>query len=209
MKSRRILARPVSQFPPIFACFRLLARSQACRLSRTPPPRSRTPPPRSAALLALGIASLLLTSLAARAVTDTWDGGGADDNIGTDANWVDNTAPVSNLLNTDLIFAGVTGLTPFFQSPFSTDSITFSNTAGAFVLDGATVFIGLTGIINNDAQTMTFENTVDFSNVPTSTINAASGGLTFTSFVELPTDTLTITGGDRPISSTCKAPAPS
>src|SRR5262245_60870273 len=94
----------------------------------------------SAALLALGIASLLLTSLAARAVTDTWDGGGANDNIGTNLNWVDNTAPVSSLLNTDLIFAGVTRLTPVFDSPFSADSITFSNTAGAFVLDGATVF---------------------------------------------------------------------
>ena len=83
-------------------------------------------------ILATSIAALLLhTPLFA--VTDTWDGGGGNDNISTGANWLDSTAPGSDLVNTDLIFAGVLRLTPNFAAPFNADSVTFDNTAGAFV----------------------------------------------------------------------------
>ena len=84
-------------------------------------------------ILAIGIASLLLTPPIARAVTDTWDGGSSlFDFLNVDENWVDNSAPGSNLVNTDLIFAGSNRLTPNVTAAFSTRSITFDNTAGAF-----------------------------------------------------------------------------
>lgn len=56
------------------------------------------------------LATAMALILAARvfAATDTWDGGGADNNISTNNNWADKTAPVSDLNNTDLIFAGTT-----------------------------------------------------------------------------------------------------
>src|SRR5947208_2865434 len=96
----------------------------------------------------------------ARAATDTWDGGGADNNISTNNNWADNTAPASNLTNTDLIFAGTTRLAPNFSGVFSAHSVTFNNTAGAFTLGGQLLTIGSGGIVNNDADTQTFSNLV-------------------------------------------------
>ena len=48
---------------------------------------------------------------------------------------------------------------------------------------------------NNDTQTMTFINPVNFSGVASSTINASVGGLTFINTVTLPTGTLTVTAG--------------
>lgn len=139
---------------------------------------------------------LLLAATPVFSVTDTWDGGsGVNNNLNTNLNWVDNTAPVSDLLNTDLIFAGLVRLTPVVSVEFSTDSITFNNTAGAFSFSGLTLNVGANGIVNNDAQTMTFTNAIGFSGTINSTINAASGGLTFANQVRLPTFTLTVTGG--------------
>ena len=144
---------------------------------------------------AVALACLLFAPFAARAVTDTWDGGGVNDLVTLNENWVDNTAPVSDIANTDLIFAGMTRLTPALVAPFSVRSITFNNTAGAFVTDGQPFLVGTGGIVNNDAQTMTLGNTfVRFSSVADATINAAVGGLTFPNTVTLPTNTLTVTG---------------
>lgn len=146
-------------------------------------------------ILALSVASVLLTPLAAWAVTDTWDGGGANENLSTSANWLDNSAPASDLPNTDLIFAGVIRLTPNVSAAFSTHSISFNNTAGAFTIGGLQLNVGTGGITNRDSQTMTFNNLVNFSGVANSTINASFGGLTFANTVAFPTGTLTVTGG--------------
>src|SRR5262245_4326693 len=100
--------------------------------------------------LATTIATLLAASIFA--VTDTWDGGGADNNISTNNNWLDNTAPASDLVNTDLIFAGSVRLAPNFSAIFSANSLVFNNTAGAFVFGGSAVTIGAGGITNNDAD---------------------------------------------------------
>src|SRR6478609_7022264 len=94
------------------------------------------------------------------AATDTWDGGGGNDNISTNNNWADNTAPLSDLSNTDLIFAGNVRLAPNFSSAFSAHSVTFNNTAGIFTLGGQALTIGTGGIVNNDADTQTFSNSV-------------------------------------------------
>ena len=137
---------------------------------------------------------LLLAATPALAVTDTWDGGGGNDLITLGDNWVDNTAPASDVANTDLIFAGLVRLTPALNASFSTRSITFNNTAGAFSIGGQTFVLGTTGIVNNDTQTMTFSNSVRFSGVASSTINAAAGGLSFTGAVTLPSDSLIVAG---------------
>ena len=150
-------------------------------------------------LRARGFAALLLHPLIALGATDTWDGNGGvgvNNNIGNNLNWVDDTAPVSDLVNTDLIFAGTNKLTPNVNVAFSTHSITFNNTAAAFVFGGQQLSLGTGGILNNDTQTMTFNDAVSFAGVANSPINAASGGLTFTNTITLPTGTLTVTGAN-------------
>jgi T5SS/PEP-CTERM-associated repeat protein len=143
-------------------------------------------------ILTTTIATFLL-AVPSFAVTDTWDGGGANDNLNTALNWLDNTAPASDLVNTDLIFAGLVRLTPNVSAVFSTNSVTFNNTAGAFVFSGSTLTVGAGGIVNNDTQTQTFDNAISVS-AASSSFNAASGGLTFTNNVNIGTNTLALDG---------------
>ena len=149
-------------------------------------------------LLTLGIASMLLMPCATHAVTDIWNGGSLfSDDLDANQNWADFSAPVSDIANTNLIFAGTIRLTPLVEVVFSARSITFNNTAGAFGIGGQQFNIGAGGIVNQDTQTMTFGNLVDFSAPGTTgipTINAAVGGLSFLDTVTLPLGTLTVTG---------------
>jgi T5SS/PEP-CTERM-associated repeat protein len=141
------------------------------------------------------LALLLAAPLTASAVTDIWDGGGFNDLIITSANWVDNTAPLSDIDDTDLIFSGVIRLTPIFSAPFSAHSVTFSNTAGAFAIQGVQLNVGNGGIVNADTQTMTFVNPVSFSTANFfPAINAFAGDLHFANTVTLPPNTLDIFG---------------
>lgn len=121
----------------------------------------------------------IFASARAFAVTETWDGGGLADNLSLGANWADNSAPVSDILNTDLIFAGVVRLTPSVTAALSVRSVTFNNTAGAFVIGGSQpLTVGTGGISNDDSQTMTFNNLVTFGGA-SGLIDATAGGLTF------------------------------
>lgn len=100
-------------------------------------------------LPAAGLLVVLLTPLPMLAVTDSWDGGGADNNLTTNLNWFDNTAPESNFITTDLIFAGTTRTWVNFNTSFAANSVTFDATAGAFTLSaggGQTLLIKATGI---------------------------------------------------------------
>src|SRR3954465_12509980 len=120
-----------------------------------------------------GLLLFLLTPCIARAAVDTWDGGSTvNDNITTNNNWADNTAPLSDILNTDLIFAGTTRLTPNVLTPFSAKSISFGSTAGAFVFGGQVLNVGVGGIGNGDAETMTFNNPVSFAGTADTFMNA-------------------------------------
>ena len=100
-------------------------------------------------ILTTAIASLLLTPFTVFAVNDTWDGGGANYLLTRGDNWADNTVPASDLANTDLIFAGVSRLTPALNASFSSHSITFNKTEGAFVNGGQTFVVGMGGIVND------------------------------------------------------------
>ena len=67
--------------------------------------------PRHLVLAAVAVATFGLATPSTNAGTFTWDGGGADDDWSTGANWAGNVAP--NPAGTDnLIFAGSTRLTP-------------------------------------------------------------------------------------------------
>lgn len=123
----------------------------------------------------------------------TWDGGGANDNVTTANNWNPNAVPVNDG-TADLIFGGVVRLTPIFDTDFKVDSITFDNTAGAFNIGasgGSSLLVGPGGITNNDASTQTFSAPVDLSN---SAVTAASGVLDFTGPISLG-GTVTFAGG--------------
>ncbi|MEO6738624.1 MAG: PEP-CTERM sorting domain-containing protein [Chthoniobacteraceae bacterium] len=132
-------------------------------------------------------AALLLAPLT-RASTVTWDGGGADDNYGTAANWVGNVVPLNNG-TADLVFAGTTRLTPnlaWSGADLSVNSITFASGAGAFVLttniglSGDNLLIGAGGITNNDnsVQTITTGIAADYiAPIGDQSWNANSGAL--------------------------------
>lgn len=75
--------------------------------------------------------------------TGTWDGGGADNNWSTAANWDNNLLPV---FPAPLTFGGNTRLTNTNDlSGITAQSITFDSTAGAFSLNGNS--LGLSGNI--------------------------------------------------------------
>ena len=157
-------------------------------------------------ILATTIA-LLLTARAF-AVTDTWDGGSTvGPSLNLDLNWLDDSAPVSDIVNTDLLFAGVVSLIPNVSVAFSTHSIGFTNTAGAFIIGGQPLSIGMGGITNSDTQTMTFNNLVNFGDVGRSDIDADNGGLVFNNTVTLPTGSLFVGGPVRRPSRTFPARA--
>jgi autotransporter-associated beta strand protein len=101
--------------------------------------------------------------------TETWNGGGSDQNWDTAPNWVSGFAP--DLTGDDLVFAGTVGLVPNMDNNYSVDSLTFSGNAGSFTI-GSTTSSTLTltggGITNNSAYAQTL-------NVP---VADAGGGLT-------------------------------
>ncbi len=139
--------------------------------------------------------ALLLTARAF-AVTDTWDGGGADSLFITNANWLDNTAPTSDVTSTDLIFGAAPRLNPTLPFDFDARSITFNNTAGAYGFSGARLRVGVNGITNNDTQTMTFTNEVTVAGVLVSSVHANNGALTFTNTFTIGFATLVVDGAD-------------
>lgn len=90
-----------------------------------------------------------------------WDGGGSGNNWSTANNWaLDETPKVDDVL----VFAGNTRLTPYNNITANTEyyGITFSNTAGPFVLSGNTFNIG--GPITDDSTSVqTMNPGMDFA----------------------------------------------
>jgi hypothetical protein len=88
--------------------------------------------------LALGL--VLSTSPHVAAQTITWDGGGANNNWNTAANWVGDVAPVSG--NT-LSFAGSNRTDAFNNFAANTVfNLYFASAASPFTLSGATIALG-------------------------------------------------------------------
>jgi fibronectin-binding autotransporter adhesin len=107
----------------------------------------------------------------AQAATRTWDGGGADDNVNTAGNWVNDTLPVlnngaNNVNSDDWIFTGSVRTTPVINVyPVNLlASVTFDASAAAFTLTTSSTSsaqlaqLGTTSnghITNNSAFTQT------------------------------------------------------
>ncbi len=142
---------------------------------------------------------ILATTIAALVVSatvhaQTWDGGGANDNLVTAANWNPDGVPISTA---DVIFGGNVRLTPNVSGAFTVNSLTFNNTAGAFVFGGgATLSLRAGGLVSNDTTTQTLNNAVSFGVAATSTINAANGDLVLNGAVTVPSTTLTLSGAN-------------
>lgn len=127
---------------------------------------------------ALGLS--LAASLTANAITwdggasqsDNWSGSASSGNAGN-RNWDTNAAPTAG---NPLVFAGTTRLTPNNNTTADTSyaGITFSNTAGAFVLGGNRITLG-GNVINNDTQLQTINMAMILS--ADRTFNAASGDI--------------------------------
>ena len=81
-------------------------------------------------LLLPGAAALLAgQSLKAQ----TWDGGGTDNTWGMANNWNPNAAP-ANDGTANIIFGGVTRLTPDLNAHWAINALSFANPSGLFVL---------------------------------------------------------------------------
>nr|MBA3936178.1 autotransporter-associated beta strand repeat-containing protein [Planctomycetota bacterium] len=109
----------------------------------------------------------------ARPTTRVWDGGGADNNWTTAANWDFDLAPIAG---DDLQFAGATRLTPNndFTAATSFASITFNSGASAFTVGGNA--ITLAGAVTNSGTTLQTLN-LALAVAATRTVDAASGNL--------------------------------
>lgn len=128
----------------------------------------------------LGFYNLSFTVLPAAAI---WDGGSlADNKWSSAANWVGDAAPAAS--GSSLVFAGTTRLTPDMDGNYSATGVTFSNTAGSFVISSSTTGTltnGSSGVVNNSASAQTL-------NVPivlgvAQTFNTAAGDITFSNTV--------------------------
>ncbi len=121
----------------------------------------------------------------------TWDGGGANNNWITNANWTLDLQPLNNG-TADLVFAGNVRLAPSVDTAWNVRSITFNNTAGAFTINGPQgVTVGTGGITNSDTDPQAITAALTLS--ANAAFTATSGTLSVGS-VALAGRTLTIAG---------------
>ncbi len=126
-----------------------------------------------------------------------WNGGGADANWSTAANWSGGVAPANNG-TAAVVFVGTTRLAPNVDAAWDISSLTFSNTAGAFVLQGNVLNIRAGGVTNNSANSQIISNAITvYTN---ETWNAAANNLTFAGNVTTTgNNLLTFTGASNSI----------
>ena len=135
---------------------------------------------------------LFLPAIAFGAVK-TWDGGGANNNWTTAANWDSDIAPVSG---DDLVFDGVVRTSPVNDFPNNTafNSIKFNLNCGAFSITGNSIYLtgGAPAIITNHITlTVSISNNIVFTTSNPSITTTAGG--TFNLSGTLSQDGLTLT----------------
>jgi T5SS/PEP-CTERM-associated repeat protein/autotransporter-associated beta strand protein len=147
----------------------------------------------------------LLVALAApfspshAAAGEIWDGGGADDDWTTGANWNfvgHGQVPPPNDGTANIHFGGNDGTTPNVDIPYSVNSLSFDAGALSFFIAGQELTIGGGGIVNNDNSTQLVLAPVKLS--AAQTWNAAAGPLA-ADVTHLNGQALTL-GGGFPIS---------
>jgi autotransporter-associated beta strand protein len=103
--------------------------------------------------------------------SQTWSGGGANNNWSSSLNWQSGFAP--GYVGDAVTFAGTTRLTPNMEANYTVTSLTFDGSAGSFVLNsigGNTLSLAGNSIANYSANTQTInfpiaasESGIDFS----------------------------------------------
>ena len=140
------------------------------------------------------IAALLLASaVAPRAqAVNIWDGGGADNNWLTAANWDGPDTLPSFLIPLD--FSGAIRLAPVNNNPANTimNGILFDGGAGAFTLSGALINLASNGVVNNSANNQIVNIALTLSGA--NTFNANTANLTFNNPIILGGNVLTLNG---------------
>jgi autotransporter-associated beta strand protein len=130
-------------------------------------------------------------SLTVGSVSATWNGNAGDNNWSSGANWAGNTPPG---IGYTLIFAGLNRLTPVMDGSYNIYAATFDSTAGNFNIGTSGGTLTLTGGVNNNSASPQILNVPVVLGAPT-TMNAASGDLTFGQSIGVGTNLLTITDG--------------
>src|SRR3954451_6962957 len=98
---------------------------------------------KSSRSIIVSLLMLVVTTISAQAGTYIWDGGSPVFNwIDAGDNWDHDVAPPSNLLTTDLVFAGVVQLYVSSLTPYSVHGITFNAGAGAFTIGSQPLSVG-------------------------------------------------------------------
>lgn len=127
----------------------------------------------TSATCVLGLFAVLQTRAA-----NTWDGGAADGNWSSAANWDDDTVPVSPAA---LTFGGSVRLASTNDlAGFTLSSLAFARGAGAFTVDGVAATLG-GGIENNSPNLQTLSLPLSLS--AGRTVNAAFGDIAITGAV--------------------------
>ena len=137
--------------------------------------------------------TFIITPLTTTANAVTWDGGAADDKWISNVNWTSDIGP--GFIGDSVTFAGTARLTPDMNTNYTTTSLTFDGTAGAFTIGsstGSTLTSGSGGIVNNSSSTATLN--VPIINTAAQTFNSAAGSLTLNSNLSLAGNTLTVDG---------------
>ena len=132
-----------------------------------------------------------LTADAAAQTTFTWDGGGADNNWGTGANWAGDVAPSGDTGNNRLVFSGTTRPSTtnnLGNWSLSVGQLEFASGAASFTLSGDNFgfqpYLGNSTqqIFQNSANTQTIGvGAFSFRNGADSQINLNAGDLVITS----------------------------
>lgn len=122
--------------------------------------------------------------------SQTWAGGGADDNWSTAGNW--NPAVPVNSGSANVLFSGDLRLNPMVNVPWEVRSIGFDDSASIFVVMGQPVGIGAGGVFNLGLQAQTLENSLALR--ATQIWTAAGGALSMRGPVALGGLTLTLDG---------------
>jgi autotransporter-associated beta strand protein len=135
--------------------------------------------PRRVLLFAIG---MILAGSQAAFAGNTWDGGGANDDWGTGANWDFDSSPSPGSGN-DLFFGGSTRLTPNNNYTAFDDwhNITFNSGAGSFNLGGNAIdLFGKIENSSNNTQTVSL-GSIALNSATANEFNPVNGDLTINS----------------------------
>jgi autotransporter-associated beta strand protein len=114
-------------------------------------------------------------SLTVVATTETWNGGGGNQNWDTNPNWASTFAP--GYAGDSLVFAGSFGLTPNMDNNYSVNGVTFSNNANGFNLGTSSSTLTLNGGLTNNSANVQILNVPVVLGVAVP-VNAASDDIT-------------------------------